>query len=357
MLSEEKQNYQKRAFVFVMVALGVAFFYLMRPMLIPILLGMILVVLLHPTYQVILKFCKGYRYVASSIATLLIFLLLVLPTGIVIALLANQAIDFFSQGNVQETIGRLFTDEAYQRFVQPLMLQLQEHFKFQIDLPRLLMNAARETLRHLTAFSPQVLSLTTSFVFSFFVMHFSIFFLFVEGDKVFKIFLDLSPIKARYEQRLGSDFKNMIYATVYGYLVTALVQAALAGIGFYVAGVPAPLVFGTLTFFMAMVPIVGATAVWLPLTLWLYLQGEKGAAIGLGIYGFVLISGVDNFLKPLIIQGRAKVHPLMIFFSLFGGIKLFGPIGILFGPVITALFFACIRIYREDFVTTNDSTS
>ena len=88
----------------------------------------------------------------------------------------------------------------------------------------------------------------------------------------------------------------------------------------------------------------------------MFVQGETGWGIFVAIYGAVVISGIDNIVKPLIIQERTKIHPLLIFFALFGGIKLFGPVGILFGPVITALFLACIRIYREDFLTGSAGT-
>jgi predicted PurR-regulated permease PerM len=132
--------------------------------------------------------------------------------------------------------------------------------------------------------------------------------------------------------------------------VTGAVQGILAAIVFAIVGLKACVVLGVLTFFMSMVPIVGATAVWLPTCIWLFLQGQTWQGVVVLIGGVALISLIDNFLKPLIMQGRIKVHPLLIFFSLFGGIKLFGPVGILFGPIITALLIAVIQIYREEYV-------
>ncbi len=350
-------DYQKRAFVIVLALLGVVFFLLIRPVLMPVMLGAILVILLYPLYSFLLKKFKGRPYLVSFLATFLVFTLLVLPTGLVIALLVNQAIDLVSQLNLKEQIDRLVAHGGYQKFIQPLVLEVQDKLKLQVDVAGLVTRGTRQVLHYVYNFSPQVLSHTAGFIFSFFVMHFSVFFLFIEGKKVIQTILDLSPLHARYETRLSGEIKNMIYATVNGYLVTALVQGALAGVGFAIAGIPAPLVFGALTFFMSLVPIVGATTVWLPIALWLFFQDKISTGIFLSIYGFLVISGIDNFIKPMIIQGKAKIHPLIIFFALFGGIKLFGPIGILFGPVLTALFFACIRIYKEDFLKTEETNS
>ena len=101
---------------------------------------------------------------------------------------------------------------------------------------------------------------------------------------------------------------------------------------------------------MSMVPIVGATSVWLPMGVWFLIQGDTHNGLIVLVYGALIISGIDNILKPLIMRGKVQIPILLIFFSLIGGMALFGPIGILFGPVITALFLACIRIYREEFV-------
>lgn len=333
-----------------MVFLGFLFIFLLRPVIIPVLLAVILVILLYPTYLSILKAFKGRAYWASLVATFLVFLLLILPSGLVVALVVNQAIDFASQLNVREAFSSLVSGGFYQDSILPLIERFENRFQIHIDFPALISQSVSETLRYLSSHSPQVVSGTASFIFKFIVMHFTMYFLFVDGQKVSQVILDLSPLQVRYENRLMGEFKNMIYATVYGYLATALVQAVLAWIGFLMAGVPAPLVFATLTFFMAMVPIIGATSVWLPIGLWLILSGNTGWGVFILIYGALAISSVDNIVKPLIMRGKARIHPLLIFFSIFGGMQLFGPIGLLFGPVILSLFFACIRIYREDFL-------
>lgn len=343
---------EKKAFVVVLVVLGVFFLVLLRPVFVPLFLGAILAILLYPTYSFFLRVFRNRRYVASFFSTLLVFLILVLPFSLILALIVNEAFKLLSTMDIGGVAVLFTSQDLYQEYINPAVLFLEERFHLHVDLVGIASRFGGELARTLYKFSPDVLGQTASFLFGFFVMHVSLFFLFIEGGNVVRTILDLSPLKARYEEKLAGEFRNMIYATIYGYLVTALIQGILAGLGFWMAGVAAPLVFGTLCFFMSLVPIIGATSVWLPISVWLLIRGETGAGVLLIVWGVFFISMVDNIIKPWIMRGKAKIHILLIFFSLLGGITLFGPVGILFGPVITSLFLACVRIYREDFLTT-----
>lgn len=286
---------------------------------------------------------------ASFVATLLIFLILLLPFGFVVSLVVRQLIDVVSTMNADGILSVFSAHEFFQTHLEPWVDKLEASLGISVNLAQIMTTAGREVARYVYNFSPQVVGLTASFILSFFVMHMGIYFLFIEGPSLIKLLLDLSPLEVEYEKRLTGEVQSMLRATVYGYFLTGLVQAFLAGIGFWIVGLPA-LVLATITFFMSMVPIIGATAVWLPVSLWLFLQGHNGQALFIFIYGIALISGIDNFIKPLIIRGQAKMHILLIFLSLLGGLQFFGPIGILLGPVLISLFVACIRIYRRDFI-------
>ncbi len=351
------QPSEKKAFLVLMVILGAAFFTLLQPVLIALSLAAIIAVLVYPLYAFFLRRCRRKKYVASFITTLLIFLVLILPFTVVTALLVKQSMSVLGNLQFDGVISVFKSNDFYQSYMLPLVAKVEHTFGIHLDLARILSEFGKSFVLYIYSYSPQVLGLTATVVFGFFVMHFSLFFLFIEGPQVMRVILDLSPLKKTHEMRLTGEIKKMINATVYGYLLTALVQSILAGVGFWIAGVPVPLVFATLTYFMSLVPIVGATSVWLPISLWLFVKGEVGWAIFLSIYGALVISGIDNIIKPWIMQGKARVHILLIFFSLLGGLTLFGPIGILFGPVITAMFLACVRIYREDFLNKNGEFS
>jgi len=339
----------RRAFLFVLLVLGLFFFVLLRPVLIPLILAAILTFLFYPVYSFFLRKVKK-TYFASFLSTFFVFLVLVFPFGFVVTMIFDQAYTFFSTVDFGTTFANLISHSFYAEHILPLVTSLEQKTGIVLDVRGMVTNLAHSAPGYLTSFSPKVLAGTAGFFFTFFVMHVSLFFLFVDSKNVLKVFFDLSPLEPHHEGLITKEITNMINATVYGYLVTALVQGALAAFGFSLAGVQAPLVFGTLTFLMSMVPLVGATSVWLPITIWYFIQGNTGWGIFLLIYGAFVVSGIDNIIKPIIMQGKAKVHILLIFFSLLGGISFFGPIGFLLGPVIMAMFLACIRIYREEFL-------
>lgn len=340
----------KRSLLVLMLALMAMFGYMLRPFWMPVMLAAVLAVMCFPFYRAIANRLKNRPRLASFLATLIVLLIILVPAGLVLALFIMQASSTLDSFDLRQTFAKLFSAPIYQNYILPYTNKLEQQFGIDIDLFAILTQFGKNVVKYLYGFSPQVLAGTATFIVDFFIMLFTLYVLFLEGPRLIRLGIQLSPLRETHEQRLLAQFKNTIDGTVYGYLLTSLVQAFLATIGFSIIGVPAPLVWGTLTFFLCLVPVVGAAGVWLPISLWLFLQGNTAKAIGLLIYGAVVISGIDNILKPLIIKGRIKVHPLLIFLSLFGGVAIFGPIGILLGPIIIALFIATIAIYREEFI-------
>jgi predicted PurR-regulated permease PerM len=134
---------------------------------------------------------------------------------------------------------------------------------------------------------------------------------------------------------------------VFGTLLTALIQGTLVGIGFAIIGLPSPVVFGVLAAALALLPMAGTAIVWVPATLILMAQGRWGAAIFLGLWGALLVGLIDNFLKPMLISGRAEMPTLAAFLGVLGGLAAFGPIGMFVGPILLALTLALLRYAEE----------
>jgi len=127
-----------------------------------------------------------------------------------------------------------------------------------------------------------------------------------------------------------------------------VMQGILAGIGFMVFGVPSPFVWGTAVILAATVPLVGSPLGWMPACVYLLLLGRTGPALGLLVYSTVIVSGSDNLIKPMLLRGSARIHPLLGFLSIVGGVLAFGVFGFLIGPVVLSLVLSAIRIYRLD---------
>lgn len=341
---------EKNSLVFILILLMTGFVYMMRPFLVPVVLATILVVLFYPIYARLTAKLRINTKLSALFTALLVFFVLILPSALVATILIDQTYALIGALNLKETFSQLFTNNIYVLYVEPYLSEFEQRFQVKIDVFGLLTQLGKQVAQTVYSFSPQVLLGTATFIFDFFLMMVSVYFLFLEGPRLLKVAFDLSPLRETHERRLTRKIKDTIDASVHGYLLTSLIQGAIATAIFASVGLPTYMVLGTLTFFMSMVPIVGAAGVWVPVCIWFLLQGETSHFLIVILLGAPLISGIDNFIKPIIIQGKTKIHPLLIFFSLLGGITLFGPLGILFGPVVTALLIATINIYREEFI-------
>jgi predicted PurR-regulated permease PerM len=181
------------------------------------------------------------------------------------------------------------------------------------------------------------------------VMLISIYYFLIDGSEMIKSAMRLSPLDDRYEEELLVKFGQVSRAVVLATLLSAVVQGLLAGIGYFFAGLEPVFLLTMLTMLLAMVPFVGAAAIWLPAALYVAFIDERMAAgIGLAIYGTVVVSMADNIIKPLILHGESNMHPLMALLSVLGGVQALGPIGILVGPMLLAFFQALLNMLHSE---------
>ena len=189
-----------------------------------------------------------------------------------------------------------------------------------------------------------------SVLFGFAIMTLGMFYFLAEGPAMISAVMRLSPLDDRYEFELLSEFDQISRAVVLATLLSAVAQGLLAGIGYYFAGLPSLFFLTILTMVFAMVPFVGATAIWLPACLWLafFEEGRLVAAIILAIYGVTVVSMADNLIKPIVLHGQSKLHPLLALLSVLGGVKALGPIGILVGPMVVSFLQALLNMLHAE---------
>jgi predicted PurR-regulated permease PerM len=186
-------------------------------------------------------------------------------------------------------------------------------------------------------------------VFMTFVFLYSLYFLQLDGDRLMARVLYYLPLKEADERILVEKFHSVTRATLRGSLLIGVLQGTLAGIAFAVAGIPNAVFWGAVMAVMSMIPNVGAALVWIPAAVFLFIQGEQGAAIGLAAFCGLVVGSMDNLLRPILVGKDTKLHELMIFFSTLGGIFMFGFPGILIGPLIASLFVSIWEIYGVEF--------
>jgi predicted PurR-regulated permease PerM len=175
-----------------------------------------------------------------------------------------------------------------------------------------------------------------------------LFFLLRDGGRLKAELRPISPFSEEQERLIFEHLEQTIKGALQAVIVVPVAQGILAGIGFFLFGVPSPFVWGTAVILAATVPLVGSPLAWVPACVYLLLKGSTGPALGLLVYCTAVVSGSDNVIKPLLLRGSARIHPLLGFLSIVGGVLAFGVFGFLIGPVVLSLVLSAIRIYRLD---------
>ncbi|HWW77319.1 MAG TPA: AI-2E family transporter [Pyrinomonadaceae bacterium] len=185
------------------------------------------------------------------------------------------------------------------------------------------------------------------FVVEVFFVIFTMYYLFRDGERMRAAAYDMMPLSGPQAREILDRTGEVIGASVYGVLVIAVIQGVLGGLAFWALGLPSPLLWGVVMIFLSMIPMLGAFIVWVPAAIYLVLTGEWGKAIMLAVWGALVIGSVDNFLRPKLVGERTRLHELLVFFSVLGGLQVFGVLGIVLGPVIVAITIALLDVLRQ----------
>ena len=203
----------------------------------------------------------------------------------------------------------------------------------------------------------QTTAFVLSILFGLFILVISLYYFLIDGPHLIRAGMRMSPLDDQYEEELLAEFATVSRAVVLATLLSAVMQGILAGIGYAVVGASPLFLLIILTTLLAMVPFVGAAAVWIPVALWVAFidkapgaehDGRLVAGIGFAIYGVFVISMADNFIKPWVLHGQSKLHPLLALLSILGGIKALGPIGLLVGPMVVAFLQALLTMLNKE---------
>jgi len=315
----------------------------------------VLTVVFYPLYERMLKGTRGRRGAAAFITCLLILILIILPVTVLGILLGQQSVALYH--NLQSNIGA-FGGEASAKlqdlqsrpWVQWFLGFARSWFRAEkIDLPGLIQETVSVVSRFVVARAPSLLAGVGGLLYSFLMVFITMFFLFKDGPAIMEFVRASSPLPAVYETEIIKKFEDVSYATFYGSILTALVQGTAGALLFWALGISSPLFWGALIAFVSLVPIVGAFLVWVPMSCYLMLSGHTARGILLLAIGGLVVSSIDNVLKPAIIRGRTDMHPLLVFLSVLGGMEAFGFLGVLLGPLVVAIFLSFLNFYRLRF--------
>ncbi len=298
---------------------------------------------------------KRSRTLAAGLICLSVVLILVLPVGGLVAFVLREAVNgyrYVAQTLQSEGVNGLV--EALPERLEVLVRSLMDRLALEESelSSRLGEQVGAQGSKAARAVS-DVLSATGTLLVQAVMMLIALFFLLVDGGGLVSWLEDVAPLRPGQARAILLEFRKVTVAVMVSSIATAAVQALAALIGYFIAQVPHPFFFGTVTFFVALVPAIGAAGVCLVAALLLFGTGHPGAALFLAIWGVVVVGLVDNIVKPLLVKRGLDLHGAIVFFALLGGLAVFGAMGLLLGPLIVSFFLALVRLRkRADIIQT-----
>ena len=342
--------YSRMFAVSTVLLLGLACYRIIEPFLGPLLWAIFFAFLLGPTH---IRLTRKLRNRADHSALLLTTAALLALAGPLAAL--GGAFIYQASSLLQYLQGFLGNQahDGLQQLTQHPQLQGLWHWLHQtlgistVQLRDWAGEATHSLLQLLANLSGQLFLGALGTVAGLCLTVFLMYFFIRDGTSMLRGTRDLIPMPAEKRNALFVHLAAVTRAVVFGTGLTALIQGALVGIAFLIVSLPSPLVFGVLAALLALLPFAGTALIWLPAVVILAVQDRWIAAVFMLVWGALLVSMIDNFLKPLLISGRAEVSTLTVFIGVLGGVSAFGAIGLFMGPVVLALAVALIQFALE----------
>jgi predicted PurR-regulated permease PerM len=326
-------------------------FRIMQPFLMPIFLAMIVSTLVDPIYETVARKMKNHRSLAALIVCLGLTVAILLPVIFLSISLGREANDAYEQLRNPETSKKItsWLDPGS----NPIWARIQpwlpnswrlENLEITAQIGSQAQRIGVAALGVATTFAAGIFN----FLVDYFVMLVVLFFLLRDSDYFAQNVRRISPLSQSQENVFVERFRVVARATVLGNLLTALAQGTISGVIFFSLSLPNPILWGALTALLSLVPLIGTALVWVPWTIYLLASGSLVKALIFVIGQVVVVGGVDNFLRPALIEGKVKMHTVVVFFSILGGIGYFGILGMFIGPLVFAIAVAFLEFYTEE---------
>jgi predicted PurR-regulated permease PerM len=315
---------------------------MIQPFLNVILWATVLVILFRPVHR---RLGQRIRqpWLAALVSCLLVILIILVPVALVTLAVVNElsnAVD-----SVQSTANYLLDPNS--RFSGPVLNFLSRY----IDINHL--RSEEFLVERIRGVSGQLAGRTLGFiggivgaiVQTFFVI-FTMYYFFRDGDNIARTVRDSLPLEREQAESVMARTSEVIDASVYGVITIGIIQGTLGGLAFWALGLRSAIIWAVVMTFLSMVPMLGAFIVWVPAAIYLALSGHWMKALLLAAWGTLVIGMIDNFLRPKLVGSRTRLHELLIFFSVLGGLNLFGVLGVVLGPVVLAITISLIDVYK-----------
>ena len=315
----------------------------------PLIMACVVTGLFNPLFTRINR--RSVPWLSSLATCAVIFLVVFVPIVLFVGILAQEAFDLYTMGRTAEISDQL------QRLVEGSHIldrvnALLAPFGFKVSVGQL-QDAFSELGKNVGLFLFEQTQVITSniliFIVNFFFMLLVCYYLFLDGQRLLAFIFDVSPLPKAQEERLVSKFQDMAGAILIGNGVSAIIQGVLGGGVFALVGLQSPMLWGVIMGLLAFLPIVGIGVVFLPATVILFLMGRYGAAVFFIVFYIVITVLIEYLFKPRVVGKRVQMHTMLVFLSIIGGLKLFGILGIIYGPLVVTAFLTLADIYQHHY--------
>ncbi len=342
-----KEQINQARWIGVLVATAIALYLcwlMLRPFITVLEWAAVLVIVFYPIHTRLARKIKR-RGLSALLSSLLVIVILVLPLTFLTMALVNELSS--TARNLPAQVAQLMDPQA------PITGKISKWFHDHVAVD---MASSQEFVIEQLKTAGVVLlgqslglvgNILSAIVKVFFVI-ITMYYLFRDGDKIVHALPGALPLDNEQSAAIIARTSQVVSASVYGVVTIAMLQGVLGGLAFWILGVPSPILWGAVLAFVCMIPIAGSFFVWLPASIYLILTGHWTKAILLSLWGGLVISTVDNFLRPKLIKNQTKLHELFVFFSVLGGISVFGLLGIVLGPVVLAITLGLLDTFKLD---------
>lgn len=322
----------------IVVVLAYLVFLVFAPFLVALAWAAILVVVSYPVYEWLAK--RWGRTGAALASSVGVTLILIVPTLLVMTAFVRQAVD------AVQTI-QVGIQAGHYSWVGTLWTRIQQQYPDVIpaNFTDVLHSYAEQAAAYVGARLGTVLRHTAEFLFHLSVTILAMFYLYRDGDLIVARLRALLPFEEEHRDRMMQQTRDLIFASVTSSLAAAVAHGVLGGVAFGLAGVQAPIFWGVMMGFFSLVPVVGSALIWVPIAISLMAAGHVGRGIFLVIVCSLIVTLVDNLIRPWLISGRAQMSGLVIFISVLGGISVFGMLGLVLGPIVVAMAASLLDVY------------
>ena len=339
----------RRGFVLVMtLAYAVAFIALVGKFFVPLVMAAVFCGVVYPLFLWFDRKLGGRRNTAATLTLVVSILVILIPSILLLGMVAEQALE----------VGEHLTPWIQRELSKPVSLEggLPDWLPFKDKLEpyagEIQAKLAQFTGKaggYLAGSLAKMTQGTASFFFSLFVMLYAMFFFLQKGPSLLDTILGYFPLSKDDKSRMVTVALSVSRATIKGTLVIGMVQGALGGLGFAVAGIQGAAFWAAFMAILSIIPGIGATLVWAPAVIYLLMTGQTVAGLGLLAWSAGVVSTIDNVLRPRLVGRDTEMPDLLIFLSTLGGLVLFGAPGLVLGPILAALFLAVLSIYSRVF--------